>query len=233
MENLESDGPKVKDVPKPEKKKIKAGEILFNLDRGAVAKGRPWDGRIENSVSRLPDQGTGFQRKSEPKYNYGSGITIDFIKSVSDLYNKTSGCAPLLVNQISKEKGGRYGPHRSHQNGQDIDIGYIGLADFGSVLSGKITPEIMECNWKFFNLLVSQKLPDDKSVVSKIFVNPKVKRYFCKRAQNKNELEAGKEVLRHLYPWEGHTRHFHVRLRCSPNYEGCWNDRELDEGTGC
>lgn len=224
---------------KPEKKPPQT-QSPFNLTDGGWAKGRPSGGRIENSVSSLPDQGSGFSRTSSRGYSFGSGLTVDFLKKMSATFAKGQSCGTVLVNQLSKEGGGKIVNngvvvHKSHQNGQDIDVAYLTFDKFTDVLSAKIDKNFYDCNWKFFELLTAQKFPDHSPVVSKIFVNPKIKKSFCNwaRSNDLDKSEVGKQVLRRLYPWEGHTMHFHIRLNCTPLREGCWNDVEIPDATGC
>ncbi|RYZ79709.1 MAG: hypothetical protein EOP06_26695, partial [Proteobacteria bacterium] len=142
---------------------------------------------------------------------------------------------------IAQQAGGAYGPHRSHQNGLDGDILFMGQTKYETVLenngavSAKFDPEL---NWAYWKLIVEQKMViENESIgaVYMIFVAPVIKDYMCKWAQQKGLLKdpVNAEVMRRLRRTAGHDTHFHVRLRCSPEYTDCHQLGEIEAGTGC
>ena len=83
--------------------------------------GSPSRGRLERPV-RLPATGMGFVRRARG-HHYGTPKTIALIRFVaSRLKEAYPESAPLLIGDISRERGGHLAPHRSHQSGRDVDI---------------------------------------------------------------------------------------------------------------
>ena len=63
--------------------------------------------------------------------------------------------------------------------------------------------------------------------VSRIFVHPAIKKILCE--------QAGKDRawLAKVRPWWGHFYHFHIRLSCPPDAEGCENQKPVTGDDGC
>jgi murein endopeptidase len=203
-------------------------------------------GRLSHATA-LPVTGPGFIRVHEEKPDgFGTGLLISAIQSAAGLLDKKSPPFLLEIGPIAKQNGGRLGTtsshHGSHQNGLDIDIRYIGQKDNLSVLSkgGKLKNEIdFEKTWAFFKLIEQQTIDDDEgnpvTVLNRIFVGPKVKAAFCAWAKE-NKLLTNPEdadIMRRLRPDKAHYNHFHLRLKCSPEYPLCQQQNEPDPETGC
>ncbi len=61
----------------------------------------------------------------QPQRAWGTQETIDFLVTAIDkVHTEHPGAHPLSIGHLSRDKGGRIYPHRSHQSGRDIDIGY-------------------------------------------------------------------------------------------------------------
>ena len=89
---------------------------------GSISVGFVESGRMVNSV-RVP-QGDDWIVVS-PELAYGTQETVDYlltaIREVRAAYPKAP---PLRVNQLSSREGGYLRPHKSHQNGRDVDLGF-------------------------------------------------------------------------------------------------------------
>ena len=205
---------------------------------GTVA---PWYGSLENG-RLLPKSGEGFVRANSPDTSWGSGLMISLLENATKYYVDTfQSPVPVYIGSIAQEHGGPYGPHKSHQNGLDADIYFIGQTKYESVLdaNGQITAKFNpQKNWDFWKLLVQQQiLVKDKptTVVYMIFIAPVLKDSLCQwaKAQNllANPLDA--EVMRRLRRTAGHDTHFHLRLKCSPYHPDCYQQNEIQAGPGC
>ena len=108
--------------------------------------------------------------------------------------------------------------HKSHQTGLDVDIFYekkpelamnrFELETFkpSSVLSPN-QREINEDLWSDYHYdLLKIATKDDR--VTRIFVNPLIKKELCMIAEEKDDMD----WLKKIRPWAGHYNHFHVRL---------------------
>jgi hypothetical protein len=90
---------------------------------GAVAAGRPNRGFLYNGVP-LVDDGVRFQLE-EPENSYGTAETIaGLLAAVDEVHRLFPSTKPLSVGHISRAGGGWLRPHKSHQNGRDVDIGF-------------------------------------------------------------------------------------------------------------
>lgn len=90
---------------------------------GAVAAGRPNRGFLYNGVP-LVDDGVKFQLE-QPENSYGTQETIaGLCAAVDEVHRLFPGTKPLSVGHISRPGGGWMRPHKSHQNGRDVDLGF-------------------------------------------------------------------------------------------------------------
>lgn len=90
---------------------------------GPVSAGRPNRGFLYNGV-QLPDDGTRF-RLEEPENAYGTAETIAGLSAaVEEVHRLFPDTKALSVGHISRAGGGWLRPHKSHQNGRDVDVGF-------------------------------------------------------------------------------------------------------------
>jgi murein endopeptidase len=100
--------------------------------------GQPWAGRLVNG-RRLPPSGEGFltwdpilkRVGNRPWRRWGTERLLATVRSVvADYARRHPGARPVLVGDLSRRRGGDFGPrfggigHASHQNGLDVDIYY-------------------------------------------------------------------------------------------------------------
>ena len=65
--------------------------------------------------------------------------------------------------------------------------------------------------------------------VTRIFVNPLIKKELCVMAEEKNDMD----WLKKMRPWAGQYNHFHVRLSWPKNSELCINQADVNNSSGC
>ena len=102
------------------------------------AAGLPWAGRLVHG-RRLPVRGPGYAtwdpiRKRVPNRawrRWGTGRLVRIVRRVLAAHARGHpGAAPVLVGDLSRPRGGDFGPryggigHASHQNGLDVDVYY-------------------------------------------------------------------------------------------------------------
>jgi len=63
-------------------------------------------------------------RLKNPNANYGTQEMVDLIQWAAREVERHHPGASLLVGDISRSRGGRLRPHRSHRAGRDADIGF-------------------------------------------------------------------------------------------------------------
>lgn len=201
-------------------------------------------------ASEQPLQGIGFMRPpvtDSQNFRFGTGLAVDLIAEAAREFRRLRGYENnlIVVNRISKQTGGAPGgKQNSHQNGLDVDVAYLTEIPPNHYMFEDQEPIInagrfdFKRNFLFFTMMINtsmMKHGKQESVVHSIFVSPAIKAGFCKWARENNLMESGKEVLRKMYTGSGgHNNHFHLRLRCSPHYPACQDQRELNtSGIGC
>ena len=231
----------------------------LNLKNGGHAEGRSSSGRVVGS-SYLPVLGKGYEyvNRTYCRHNYGTGLAVDAIRFLGRWVSRMFG-GRLLVISIARKGGGRLAfcsdkgkkkqrVHKSHQNGLDIDVGYIkGQEALGSFVFNQKNPSRskiriqgrdqdfdFEANFQFYKAMVTKNIvyrdrskATKRSLVDKILVNHEVKRAFCHwvkeraRKENRKVTQVEKNVLEKMYGFWNHRDHAHIRFHCSPHYKGC------------
>ncbi|ACY85279.1 penicillin-insensitive murein endopeptidase [Edwardsiella piscicida] len=143
----------------------------------------------------------------------------------------------LLIGDMAMPAGGRFnGGHASHQSGLDVDIWLQlpharwtpqqlrqpvpqDLVAVGAdrVIPSRWTPQVAE--------LIRLAAQDPQ--VTRIFVNPAIKRQLCDTAGG------DRAWLHKVRPWFAHRAHMHVRLRCPPGSAACEAQTPPPAGDGC
>jgi hypothetical protein len=89
---------------------------------GSVSMGFSDSGRIINAV---PFPADGNWLVVNPKQAWATQETVDFVVDAVEMVNKRWPDSPAIrINDISDKDGGWLRPHRSHQNGRDVDLGF-------------------------------------------------------------------------------------------------------------
>jgi penicillin-insensitive murein DD-endopeptidase len=191
-------------------------------------------------AARLPLDGRGYQvmHPSRRRY-YGNPELLDFLVKLGRAL-QAEKFGDMLIGDLSQPRGGPApGGHSSHQTGLDVDIWYLQptAALHGplpraereslkarSVLDGKAGTLRAEFAPRVAALL---RLTAEDPRVTRIFVNPVIKRALCADA------ESDRAWLGKLRPWYGHDDHFHVRLACPAGESGCVAQLPVGAGDGC
>ncbi len=177
---------------------------------GSVSVGFVESGRMVNSV-RFPT-GEDWLVVS-PDKAWATQETVDYltqaIRAVRARYPKAP---PLRVNQLSSKDGGYLRPHKSHQNGRDVDLGfYYPTVDpiRERAREKYIDPEL---NWALIRALVTH------TDVQMILVDHRVQKviydYALRSGEDKAWLDSifhagANSIVKHA---RRHRDHFHVRF---------------------
>jgi murein endopeptidase len=87
--------------------------------------GRPNDGALYDGVPLLS---SGDLVVLTPDHAWGTRELVDLIEAVArEMRLAYPDTAPLVVGDLSLERGGRLGSHLSHQSGRDADLGFYYL----------------------------------------------------------------------------------------------------------
>lgn len=177
---------------------------------GSISMGMTEAGRLMNGVA-MP-AGDAWE-VVDPANTWGTQETIDFIAAAAVAVRaQFSEAPPLRINHIGRENGGHLSPHRSHQAGRDVDLGFYypnGLRAY-SLKTRELAMDL-EVNWALLKALIT--LGDVQFVLVDKRIQNRLYTYALDQGENKAWLDtlfrAGTHSLvRHA---RGHRDHFHVR----------------------
>jgi murein endopeptidase len=120
-------GPEVTRTPHP-LDGVLAAEIQRRLREapaslGSLSLGRANGGALMNG-ERLPEDSR--WELMDPGHAYGTQETIGYLNTaIAKLFSEYSDTPPVFIGDISGQRGGPLRPHKSHQSGQDADVGYF------------------------------------------------------------------------------------------------------------
>ncbi len=183
----------------------------------AMPVGKHNGGRLVNG-ERMPP-GPGYVVRN-PRESYGASSTIDhLLRCFKKLRKRDRGNPPFVVGDISRKRGGHFPPHASHQNGLDVDMGYVpsnrkNYGRFFKATRGGIdarrTFRMMKCfidtgevEYIFADTAIQRRLYNyakrhySKAQLGKLFQYPRSRHH-----------RVG--IIRHS---KGHDHHFHLRFR--------------------
>ncbi|MFM6928584.1 MAG: penicillin-insensitive murein endopeptidase [Bdellovibrio sp.] len=228
--------------PKADPKAAETPEVSVTV-RGNQAIGSVNKGRLENGTSLLDIdiKNIGFDvAHPERKAFYATSELAYLIEKMGVFTRKVAPDHVLHLSDLSKKNGGKFGSHKSHQNGLDIDVAFYFKADKSSanfvnaLRNGKPIGEwMMEPQWQLFKYITSSNFVD------RIFIHPGLKKAFCAHAIKNGEIKESTrsgvayETLRRLRPEKNHDDHFHLRIKCSESQIRCRQMAEPAQGTGC
>lgn len=196
---------------------------VIDVPKGGVSIGRPTRGRLYQGV-QLPE--TDYYDVRRPDEAWGSSHTIEHLQTALATFRRDSGYdGKIIVASLSKQNGGRFRPHRSHQSGRDIDIRLPKKR--GADLKSDDPNDIdWEMSWKMIDAFI------DTGEVEYIFLDySRQKRLYDaarKLGVKSDELEKAIQYprarktnngkVRHA---EGHLVHIHVRIECPDDQARC------------
>jgi penicillin-insensitive murein endopeptidase len=151
----------------------------------------------------------------EPKYSWGTETTVRAlsvaVKEVNRHYPETPR---LFIGHLSRERGGWLRPHRSHQSGRDVDLGFFYLD--GPNWYKQATPENLDVprTWALLSALF-KATPVEYAFVDRS-LHPALREEATRIGESEHflgEVFDGdvrvEPILRHA---RGHRDHMHVRF---------------------
>ena len=203
----------------------------FELPTDARARGRPDAGALERALALPPSPDYTIRC---PAHAYGSSATIaELMHALASFRNHSGYRGELVVGDLSQARGGRYGPHRSHQSGRDVDLWLPvrgGVYRRGCVHCGTdlCRPEPREVDWLATWQLV-QALAS-RGAVQDIFLDwtlqppliAAARRFGVPEPQIARQIQhpvrGRASLVKHA---DGHSHHMHVRFRCPDAAPDC------------
>ena len=189
-------------------------------------------------AQQLPETGPHWQAmRLGRNRNWGHPITLDFIRDLAGFAARQPGWRGLYIGDISQPRGGPMASgHASHQMGLDVDIWMLppqrldlsrsARENISSQSMRRANGAYVNAHWGAGHHAIIEAAAKDPRV-ARIFIFPGAKLQMCKDAKG------NRDWLRKLRPWWGHHAHFHVRLACPKDAQGCENQPAPPPGDGC
>lgn len=189
-------------------------KVAMSRSVGAATAGSLEDG------CRMPAQGPGWLHVN--RNSWGSDETVALLQwAAAQTQRRFPRSAPFVIGALSREGGGRLKPHRSHQAGRDVDIGYpapdralrrFEVADAATLDSERL--------WSFLELLiytnevvfVFMDYDLQAALFAQLLENGWTEDALAQIFQYPAGPGVPRGILRHA---DGHRDHFHVRFRCA------------------
>jgi len=198
--------------------------------------GRPSDGRLIAGVSLDPDgdnQGTGWVIAARREATFGTPETIRAVRKCVAQYRHNfarSRADPVAIGDLSKRGGGPLPPHKSHQSGRDVDIGFILKKRSQNAMEGALrnaTADTLDAEKQWVLTRCFLELPETQVIWMAHPIVAALKEYVQKIYKKRKNLlkkylsyfPGGARAL--IQADEDHTSHMHVRFRCPSGDRQC------------
>lgn len=209
----------------------------FEADITAVAIGAPNDGHLPNGI-QMPKNDRLYMRR-RPGYMWGSAYLVaNLQKAIATFRQDLDFDDVLVLSDISKKGGGELRPHKSHQQGRDIDIWLPTLrgvfkpkylSESGDAEWGR-RPEPSEADW--FATWGLVRALAQTGAVQDVFLDLSLHDRVYNAAKlmgaTQEELDAMIQWPRKYPPMsvilkhsDYHIHHIHVRFKCAPYEKAC------------
>lgn len=198
--------------------------------------GRPSAGRLVGSVNLDPDgdnRGVGWVISARREATWATPETIRYIRRcVSQFrhnYARTKA-DPIAIGDLSRRQGGPLPPHKSHQSGRDVDIGFILKKRAKNADDGPLrhaTRETLDAEKQWFLTKCFLDNPETQIIFMEHSIVSALREHIEKIYKKRKHLL--KKYLR-FFPGgaepviqgdEEHTSHMHVRFRCPKGDRQC------------
>lgn len=179
---------------------------------GSLSLGEPNRGRLLGGVALTS---SALFEVVAPDFAFGTHETVEYLeRAVERVHAQHPRTPPLHVGHISKRSGGYVSPHRSHQSGRDVDLGFYYAKNGGWYKRATSDNLDLPRTWTLLKALITD------TDVEMVIVDQSIERLLRVYAESIGEdrpwlarVFSGDrerpEIVRHLW---GHSTHFHVRF---------------------
>ena len=192
-------------------------------EKPSKSSGRPQYGRLKEG-ERLP-KGPGYHMLNSERAYGANNVITHLMTCIPKVRRKWKRAPDLVIGDISRKNGGHLAPHRSHQNGLDVDIGYYHKVALPPGRFAVATPKTLDVEKTWFLL----KCFLDTKEVDYVFVDYKLQQVlynYARRLRGKKQRvtkkwldtvfqyprRGQKGVIRHA---RSHHHHFHIRFKAA------------------
>ncbi len=198
--------------------------------------GRPSDGRLIGGVNLDPDgdnRGVGWVVAARREATWGTPETVRYVRRCVSQFRhryKRSKADPIAIGDLSRRQGGPLPPHKSHQSGRDVDIGFILKSRAKNADDGPLrvaTPTTLDVEKQWFLTKCFLDNPETQMIFMEASIASALKEYI-KKVYKKNRRQ--REKYLRFFPGgaapiiqadEEHTSHMHLRFRCPKGDKRC------------
>lgn len=191
---------------------IEAMALRDPASLGSMSVGAPNGGALFNGVQLAESP---LWRLADPAHAWGTRESIDFVAHAITRVNEYFPTSPVLyVGDFSARGGGKLRPHKSHQSGRDVDLGYY--YSTGEAWYKRATSKNLDRarTWALLETLLTETRVEyvfmDRSI------QPLLKEYALAQGEDPEWLSRVFEgpsnrdpIVRHRF---GHATHMHVRF---------------------
>lgn len=179
---------------------------------GSISMGFAQSGRMIGAVKMSQDPAWTLV---VPEYAWGTQETVDYLSAAARLVKaQFPDSVPLRVNHIGKKDGGYVRPHRSHQSGRDVDLGFFYKNDVGPGGLPRAREKLIDParNWALIRAIVTQ------TDVQVILADRRIQNVLYEHALAQGEDKEWLDSLFHagtaslVQHARRHRDHFHVRF---------------------
>jgi LysM repeat protein len=195
---------------------LRPGQLLWVIKEGPRGSGR--------DLYRL-ESGPGFTIL-EPHRAYGTMLTVTRVAEVLSEHGiHNPGKPPVLVGDISRERGGFLPPHVSHRRGRDVDVRYPLTEATKQYVAATADTLDLKRTWSLIQAFIRT------GDVLYVFVDYKLQRWLYDYAKDHGASQAkllelfqyprGRRSMSGVIRHEpGHTTHFHLRFKSDSEGKG-------------
>lgn len=219
---------------KPERLRIGDRLVIYAEGRPtrSQAVGLPQRGRLVDGEQFKDVAGTFLRR---PHLAWGTNETVRAMKAaIAEVRKKHPKVHDLVIGDFSRKEGGFLAPHKSHQSGLDVDLGFYfrGQPKDGpkAFLDATRVALDLDATWTLVTALAGPS--ETASNVKYMFIGYPVQKKLYDYAKDKGVPEAkldwlfqyprGSRAMRGLIRHEpGHTNHIHIRYKCPSGDVAC------------
>jgi murein endopeptidase len=191
------------------------GELVANDPEklGSISIGVPNRGLLINGVE-FPE--SPLWKRADPKHSWGTRESVEFVEyAIRAVNEEFPDSPPVYVGDFSAKRGGRLRPHKSHQSGRDVDMGYYYVGEqvwYRRAHAGNLD---RKRTWALLKALIA------RTPVEYVFmdgrIQPLLEEYAVAQGEDPEWLSRvfggtskdGDPIVRHR---SGHATHFHVRF---------------------
>ncbi|MCC6553911.1 MAG: penicillin-insensitive murein endopeptidase [Polyangiaceae bacterium] len=210
--------------------------------RGSI--GVPHDG-VVTGAAELPKQGEGYVLLRSKGARWGNPRLVAAIQAAArDVARARPGGAPLVVGDLSAQRGGRIHGHRSHRTGRDADLLFYlltpdgrssrspGFLRFAPDALAEVAPTKdapapsagadflrldVERNWLLVKALVASEQANVQWLFVARWIEALIIEYALARGEDPELVWQAESVLLQPGDSAAHDDHIHMRVACTPD----------------